>query len=132
MNERSSPSETAAGGYEPLLHANLVRVFGERNRERRKAAIAELYAPDAVLYEPDATATGHEAINEAVEALLASLPPAFVFTPQAPAIGHHGLARLRWTAGPVNGPAAVTGTDVAHVAGGRIQSLHVLLDPAGA
>ena len=42
-------------GHEPLLDANLVRVFGERNRDRRQAAIAELYAPDAVLYEPDAT-----------------------------------------------------------------------------
>jgi len=128
MQEQSSPSKTPAG-YEPLLHANLVRVFGERNRERRQAAIAEIYAPDAVLYEPDATATGHDAINEAVETLLANLPPAFVFTAQGPAIGHHGIARLRWTAGPPNGPAAVTGTDVAHVADGRIQSLYVLLDP---
>ena len=119
-------------GHEPLLDANLVRVFGERNRDRRQAAIAELYAPDAVLYEPDATATGHEAINEAVETLLANLPPAFVFTAQGPAIGHHGLARLRWASGPPDGPAAVTGTDVAHVAGGRIQSLYVLLDPVGA
>ena len=117
-------------GHEPLLHANLARVFGERDRERRLAAIAELYSPDAVLYEPDATATGHQAINEAVEALLSSLPPAFVFTAQGPAIGHHGLARLRWAAGPPNGPAAVTGTDVAHVTAGRIHSLYVLLDPA--
>ena len=119
-------------GNEPLLHANLVRVFGEHDRERRHVAIAELYAPDAVLYEPDAIATGHDAINEAVEALLASLPPAFLFTAQGPAVGHHGIARLRWAAGPPNGPAAVTGTDVAHIAAGRIQSLYVLLDPAGA
>ena len=126
MKERHATDDTNA-----LLDANLVRVFGERNRDRRQAAIAELYAPDAVLYEPDATATGHEAINEAVETLLANLPPAFVFTAQGPAIGHHGVARLRWAAGPPDGPAAVTGTDVAHVAGGRIQSLYVLLDPAG-
>ena len=125
-------SETASQRDEPLLHENLVRVFGERNRERRQAAIAEIYAPDAVLYEPDASATGHQAIDEAVEALLANLPPAFVFTAQGPAIGHHGIARLRWASGPPNGPAAVTGTDVAHVAAGRIQSLYVLLDPAGA
>jgi LmbE family N-acetylglucosaminyl deacetylase len=133
MNERSSSSSgTAAGGDEQLLHANLVRVFGERHRARRQAAIAEIYAPDAVLYEPDAIAAGHDAIDDAVEALLASLPPEFVFTPRGPAVGHHGLARLRWAAGPANGPAAVTGTDVAHIAAGRIQSLYVLLDPAGA
>jgi len=115
-----------------LLQANLARVFGERNRERRRAAIADIYAPDAVLYEPHASATGHDAINEAVDTLLMSLPPEFVFTAQGPAVGHHGIARLRWTAGPANGPAVVTGMDVAHVAEGRIQSLYVLLDPPGA
>ena len=119
-------------GDEPLLHANLVRVFGEHDRERRHAAIAELYAPDAVLYEPETVATGHDAINEAVETLLTNFPPAFVFTAQGPAVGHHGIARLRWAAGPPTGPAAVTGTDVAHIGAGRIQSLYVLLDPAGA
>lgn len=117
--------------YEPLLRANLMRVFGERSRERRQAAIAEIYAEDAVLHEPHASATGHEAINDAVEALLASLPKEFVFTAMGPVVGHHGLARLRWASGPANGPVAVTGMDVAHVAAGRIQSLHVFLDPAG-
>lgn len=55
MKERASQPMTTAG-YERLLHANLVRVFSERNRARRQAAIAELYAPDAVLYEPDTVA----------------------------------------------------------------------------
>jgi hypothetical protein len=105
-----------------------VRVFGERKRERRRAAIAEICAVDAVLYEPHASATGHDAINEAVETLLSSLPAEFAFTANGPAVGHHGIPRLRWSAGPANRPAVVTGTDVAHVAGGRIQSLYVLLD----
>jgi hypothetical protein len=130
MNEPASQPMTTEG-YEPLLHANLVRVFSERDRPRRQAAIAELYAPDAVLYEPDAVATGHEAIDQAVETLLTQLPLAFVFTARGPVVGHHGVARLFWTAGPAKGPVAVTGTDVAHIADGRIQSLYVLLDPAG-
>lgn len=125
----SQPTATAA--YERLLHANLTRVFGERDRARRQAAVAELYASDAVLYEPDAVATGHAAIDDAVETLLTHLPPAFVFTAQGPVVGHHGVARLRWAAGPLNGPAVVTGTDVAYVADGRIQSLYVLLDSDG-
>jgi hypothetical protein len=62
----------------------------------------EIYASDGVLYEPDATATGHQVINEEVETLLAH-PPPFVFTAQGPAIGHHGIARLRWASGPPNG-----------------------------
>jgi hypothetical protein len=131
MQRHASSSETASQRDEPLLHENLVRVFGERDRERRKAAIAELYAPDAVLYEPGASAAGHLEIDDAVEALLASLPPTLVFTAQGTAIGHHGIARLRWAAGTPNGPATVTGMDVAHIAEGRIQSLYVLLEPAG-
>jgi hypothetical protein len=119
--------------YNSLMQANLARVFGERDASRRIIAIAELYAGDATLYEPpDASATGHAAINQAVDALLANLPPGFVFTAIGPAVGHHGLGRLRWQSGPPNGPAAVTGTDVAHIEGGKIKTLHVFLDPPGA
>ena len=115
-----------------LLHANLERVFGERDGVRRLVAIQALYAEDATLFEPDAAATGHTAIAQAVEALLSSLPPTFAFVAIGPAVAHHGVGRLRWASGPQNGPAAVTGTDVARFADGRIQALHVFLDPAGA
>jgi ketosteroid isomerase-like protein len=118
--------------YDSVMQANLARVFGERDASRRMKAIAELYAEDAVLYEPDSSATGYAAISEAVEALLASLPPSFAFTAIGPAVGHHDVGRLRWQARPPNGPVAVTGTDVARFEGGRIQTLHVFLDPTGA
>jgi hypothetical protein len=119
--------------YDGLMQANLTRVFGERDAARRMKAIAELYADDAVLYEPpDAAARGHAAINQAVQALMSSLPPNFVFSATGPAVGHHGMGRLRWQSGPPIGPVAVTGTDVAHIEGGKIQTLHVFLDPTGA
>jgi len=66
--------------YDGLMQANLARVFGERDASRRMKAIAELYATDATLFEPHASATGHDAIGQAVGTLLASLPPNFVFT----------------------------------------------------
>src|SRR6266853_2084322 len=118
--------------YDGLMQANLARVFGERDTSRRMKAIAELYADNAILYEPDASATGHAAISQAVKTLLSSLPPNFVFTAIGSAVGHHGLGRLRWQSGPPNSPAAVTGTDVARIEGGRIRTLHVFIDPAGA
>ncbi len=121
-----------AADYDGILQANLKRVFGERDAGLRIAAIRDLYSLDAVLYEPDGIATGRDAITQAVEDLLTSLPPAFVFSPMGPAVGHHGLARLRWRAGPPDGPAAVTGTDVARIEAGRIVSLHVLIDPPDA
>ena len=117
--------------YNGLMQANLTRVFGERDADRRLVAIRELYAGDAVLYEPDASATGQAAINHSVSKLLSSLPPTFAFTATGPAVGHHGVGRLRWQSGPLNGPVAVTGIDVAHFHGNLIQSLFVFLDPAG-
>ena len=116
--------------YEGLMQANLARVFNERDASRRLEAIAELYASDAALYEPDSSAEGHAAISQAVTALLSGLPPNFAFTAIGPPVGHHGVGRLRWQAGPPKGPVAVTGTDVAHFEAGRIQTLHVFLDPA--
>jgi hypothetical protein len=118
--------------YHGLMQANLVRVFGERDASRRIDAISGLYANEATLFEPHASATGHDAINQAVGILLASLPPNFVFTAIGTAVGHHGVGRLRWQSGPPNGPAAVTGTDVARFERDRIQTLHVFLDPSGA
>jgi ketosteroid isomerase-like protein len=116
--------------YNALMQANLTRVFGERDASRRLKAIGQLYAPDATLYEPDAEAKGHVAINEAVEALHLHLPHNFAFSANGPAVGHHGIGRLRWQSGPPNGPVAVSGTDVAHFENGRIHSLYVFLDPA--
>lgn len=81
--------------YDNLMQANLVRVFGERDAGRRSEAIRALYAEDAVLNEPHSSAKGHAAISEAVGQLLASLPPGFVFTAIGPAIGHHGIGRLK-------------------------------------
>jgi hypothetical protein len=118
--------------YNGLMQANLARVFGEHDASRRMTAIAEIYANDATLHEPHTSATGHAAISRAVETLLSSLPPNFVFTAIGPAVGHHGVGRLRWQSGPSKGPVAVTGTDVARIEGGRIQTLHVFFDPTGA
>ena len=118
--------------YDRLMRANLVQVFGEHDADRRLKAIGELYAENAVLNEPHSSAEGHAAILQAVTELLASLPPDFVFTALGPALGHHGIGRLKWSAGSVGGPVAVTGMDIAQFVDGRIHSLHVFLEPASA
>jgi ketosteroid isomerase-like protein len=128
--ESASPKAADAIDLDALMHANMVRVFGERNADRRRAALAELYAEDATLYDPETVATGREAISAAVDALLRGLPPDFVFTAAGPAVGHNGAGRLFWRAGPPGGPVAVTGTDVAFVEDGRIKRLYVFVDPA--
>jgi len=118
--------------YDRILQANLARVFGEREPARRLEAIRELYAADAILYEPDRIVQGHDAISQAVGELLATLPPQFTFTAIRAALGHHGVGRLQWRAGPAGGPAVMTGIDVAQIEEGVIRSLHVFLDQATA
>jgi SnoaL-like domain len=117
--------------YQMIMQANLERVFAERDAARRIVAIRELYAEDAELHEPHRSAQGHEAISQAVTDLLAQLLPDFSFTAIRPALGHNGVGRLQWRSGPPGGPVAVTGTDVAHVTGGRIRTLYVFLDQPG-
>jgi hypothetical protein len=115
-----------------LLRANLMRVFNERDAAKRDAAIAELFVADPVMYEPDNVAEGRAAISAVAGNLLEQFGPSFQFAPLAPAVGHHGLAVLRWQAGPAGGPIAVTGSDAAHMLDGRIARLWVLLDPPAA
>jgi hypothetical protein len=118
-----------AGDIDALMQANIVRVFNERDPDRRRIALSELYSEGATLYDPETVATGWSAISQAVEDLLHRLPPDFVFTAVGHSVGHNGAARLFWRAGPSGGPVAVTGTDVAHIENGRIKLLYVFVDP---
>jgi FMN-dependent NADH-azoreductase len=127
-----SANAKAATDYDAIMQANLARVFGERDADRRIVAIRELYAADAVLHEPEHSAQGHEAISQAVTDLLAHLPPDFTFHAIRPALGHNGVGRLQWTGGQPDAAPAVTGLDVAHIEGGMIRSLHVFIDQPGA
>lgn len=52
-----------------LLDRNLQEVFGEGDDTRRRAAIAELWAEDGVLYVPPGIITGHAAIDSFAGAL---------------------------------------------------------------
>ncbi len=125
-----SDSPRASIDYDRVMRANLTSVFNQRDAGLRVSAIGELYAEGAVLYEPpDTAAEGHAAISEAVTHLLASLPPDFAFIATGPALGHHGIGRLRWQAGPPNGPVAVSGMDIARIQDGRIHSIHVFIEP---
>lgn len=114
--------------HEQLMEKNLHMVFGERDAERRLAAIKEIYAEDAILFEPHAAAKGHAAISDAVSGLLNTLPSDFTFSAVGSAVSHHGAARLKWQSGQASGPVVATGIDVASFENGLIKTLHVFLD----
>ena len=126
----TAPNDTTSPAA--LLRENMARVFNERHAEQRFAAVRELYADNATLYEPETVVSGHQAISGAVGELLATLPPDMMFTPTGAEGSHHGLAFARWQGGAAGGPVVVTGMDVAYVSAGRITELYVFLDAPAA
>ncbi len=129
MPEPITPAAAGEPDYDHLLRANLARVFNERDPAAREAALDDLFVAEPVMFEPTGIVRGKAAISEVAGRLLEQFGPDFRFVPEGPAVGHHGLGALRWTAGPEGGPVAVTGTDAAEIADGRIVRLWVLLDP---
>jgi hypothetical protein len=110
-----------------LMRANLIEVFGERDPERRRAAIARTYAADVAFTDEDGTITGHDALDRRVAELQARLPPAAAFAPFGPLYAGAGEAALAWTLSPEGGEPIARGVDVATIADGRIAALRTLL-----
>lgn len=114
--------------FDQLLRSNLERVFNERDDDKRRAAIAEFFVEEPIMYEPTNIVRGREDISRVAGDLLKQFGPTFRFVPDGAAVGHHGLGHLAWHAGPEHGPVAVTGTDVAEIESGKISRLWVLLN----
>ena len=111
-----------------LMLKNLSEVFGERNSERRMAAIKSVYSEEAVFFEAEQRFEGRQAISDAVAALQASFPAEFEFSAAAPPSRNHDVGRLFWQLGPAGSPAVVNGMDIAQFSDGRIRSLYVFVN----
>ncbi|HEY1575851.1 MAG TPA: nuclear transport factor 2 family protein [Terracidiphilus sp.] len=112
-----------------LMERNVLEVFGERDSERRRSVIGELYTEDCTFFEADDKIVGHDALNAKVEQLLKDAP-GFVFRLAGPAEVNHDLGRARWQFGPSGAPPVVTGMDIAVFKQARICSLYAFLDKA--
>jgi hypothetical protein len=55
------------------MHANLLEVFNERDRECRREAIARIYTDDIRWTDDDGVTTGRAALDAKAEALQANL-----------------------------------------------------------
>ena len=118
--------------YDAVMQAPIHRVFAEPDTQKRRTAIREIYAENVQVYEPGVEASGYEGIEQVVNEVLSQAPPGFVFGTFGPAVGHHGVGRLRWHFGPQEGPPAITGLDVVEIVDGKIARLYVFLDPVPA
>ncbi|EOD66402.1 nuclear transport factor 2 family protein [Amycolatopsis vancoresmycina] len=112
-----------------LMEANLLKVFNERDDERRAKAIAETYAAGVEFADPEGFVTGHEALNAKARGLL-DQSPGFVFSPAGPVLVNHDLGHLAWQLGPEGAPPVVRGIDVALIKDGVIEKLYTMLLPA--
>jgi hypothetical protein len=111
------------------MERNVCEVFGERDSERRKSVINDLYTEDCTFFEADDQIIGRDALNAKVEHILKEAP-GFVFRLAGPAEVNHDHGRLRWYFGPNGAAPVVTGMDVAVFKRGRICSLYAFLDKA--
>ena len=82
-----------------LMERNLIEVFGQRDSERRKVAISELYTEDCTFFETEEHIVGRDALSKKVEQF-----------------------------GPNGAAPVVTGMDVAVFERGRIRALYTFLD----
>ena len=110
-----------------LLTRNVYAVFGENDPERRRAAIRELYADDAVVHAPPGTIIGHDALDK-FAGDLRSMHPHYVYTPSGEPQVLHDSARLAWGSGPRGEPPRYTGEDFILVRNGKIAVLYIYLD----
>lgn len=116
--------------YQQMVERHLAEIFSETDDAKRTAALHELYAEDAVLYEPDNIVRGIEAISTTVSTLLKNFPPQLRFVASSPALIHHEMCCAPWTAGTPEQANMVTGYDVVQFANGRIQAVYVFLNPS--
>ena len=112
-----------------LMERNVLEVFGERDSERRRSVINELYAENCTFFEADNQITGRDALNAKVDQILKEAP-GFVFRLGGSAEVNHNIGRARWHFGPNGATPVITGMDVAVFKEGRIFSLYAFLDKA--
>lgn len=109
-----------------LMEASLLRVFNERDAQRRALAIETTYAPDVRWTDEQGTCWGREALEAKVEELQSQMD-AMVLTKASPVYQTRGFGYLAWTLGPEDGEPVETGFDAAIVRNQRICELYTVM-----
>ena len=111
---------------ETLIKRNLHEVFGERDAEKRREAIAQLWTEDCVFIDHNGKIRGRDAVDRAVAVLHQRLP-GYVFNELRPVDLLHESGRLAWSYGRP-GHEPIRGVDVVLVRDGRIFLMLTFLD----
>ena len=111
------------------MEKNVLEVFGERDSERRKRVIDEIYTENCTFFEAGEEIIGRTALNSKVDEILRDAP-GFVFRLTGSPEVNHDHGRLRWQFGPDGAAPVVTGMDVAVFRTGKIFALYAFIDKA--
>ena len=111
---------------ETLIKRNLHEVFGERDVQKRRKAIVQLWTEDCVFIDHNGKISGREALDRAVATLHERLP-GYVFSELRPVDLLHESGRLAWSYGRP-GQEPIKGVDVVLVRNGRISLMLTFLD----
>ena len=111
---------------ETLLKRNLHEVFGGRDADKRRTAIAQLWTEDCVFIDHGGKSHGRDELDRTVVALQQRFP-GYVFSELRPVDLLHDSGRLAWGYGPP-GQQPIKGVDVVLVRDGRISLMLTFLD----
>jgi len=111
---------------ESLMTANLLEVFGQRDRALRRAAIDRIYSEYVLFLDPEEAVEGRDALDEKAQKLLDGAPD-FVFSPAGPVLVNHDMGYLAWNFGPAGQEPVVRGVDVGFVHEGQLAKVYTVL-----
>ncbi|MCX5064841.1 nuclear transport factor 2 family protein [Micromonospora lupini] len=110
------------------LAERYIAIWNETDPARRRAAIDDVWAPDARYVDPLAVAEGREAVDATIAAVQGQFP-GMTFRLDGPVDGHHDQVRFTWELGPDGVEAPIVGFDVAVLDGnGRLSQVLGFLD----
>jgi SnoaL-like domain len=111
-----------------LLTRNLHDVFGENDPPRRCVAIREIFAEDAVFYDPSGGVyRGHEEIDR-IAGIIKATHPDFRYQTIAPPEESGDGGRVQWVSGRPGETPAYAGTDFIIARDGGIAALYLFFD----
>jgi hypothetical protein len=125
---RTERESTMPSTITTLLLRNLIEVFGESDPVRRRAAIDEIFAEDAVFYDPNGGVyRGRDEIAR-IAGMIRATHPDFEYQPRLPPEELGDAGRVRWVSGSPGQPPAYAGTDFIVARNGRIISVYLFFD----
>ena len=128
VSAQTERKQTVPHSISTLLKRNLTDVFGENDPVRRRAAIEEIFAEDAVFYGPNKNLYRGRAEIDRIAGALRETHRDFTYRPLAEPeeVGNGG--RIRWVEGRPGEAPEVAGTDFIIARDGRITAVYLFFD----